>query len=51
MSFEDVEAQYDDEEDDDDELLLDVGAGELDDLVDLTAPTRTTRGGCFPRSW
>ena len=39
MSFEDVEAQYDDdEEDDDDELLLDVGAGELDDLVDLTAP-------------
>jgi hypothetical protein len=39
MSFEEVEAQYDDdEEDDDDELLLDVGAGELDDLVDLTAP-------------
>ena len=38
MSFEDVEAQYEDEEDDDDELLLDVGAGELDDLVDLTAP-------------
>jgi hypothetical protein len=40
MSFEDVEAQYDDDEedDDDDELLLDVGAGELDDLVDLTAP-------------
>ena len=41
MSFEDVEAQYDDDEDDDDELLLDpalVDDGELDGLVDLTAP-------------
>ena len=38
MSFEDVEAQYDDDEDDDDELLLDVGGDDLDDLVDLTAP-------------
>ena len=39
MSFEDVEAQYDDE--DDDELLLDpslVGADDLDELVDLTVP-------------
>jgi hypothetical protein len=40
MSFEEVEAQYDDDEDDEDELLLDAGlAGdELDGLVDLTAP-------------
>ena len=40
MSFEEVEAQYDDDEDDD-ELVLDpglVGADELDELVDLTAP-------------
>ena len=40
MSFEEVEAQYDDDEDEEDELLLDAGlAGdELDGLVDLTAP-------------
>ncbi len=42
MSFEDVEAQYEDDEDDDDEeLLLDAGldgVDELDGLVDLTAP-------------
>jgi hypothetical protein len=40
MSFEEVEAQYDDDEDDEDELLLDTGlAGdELDGLVDLTVP-------------
>ena len=41
MSFEEVEAQYDDDEDDDDELLLDpalVGDDELDGLVDLTVP-------------
>ena len=43
MSFDDIEAQYDDDEDDDDEdedeLLLDpslVGDGDLDGLVDLT---------------
>ena len=41
MSFDEVEAQYDDEDDDDSELLLDaglVGDEELDGLVDLTAP-------------
>ena len=41
MSFEEVEAQYQDEDDDEDELLLDpplVPADDLDDLVDLTAP-------------
>ena len=41
MSFEEVEAQYDDEDDDEDELLLDAGPGEaeeLDGFVDLTAP-------------
>ena len=42
MSFEEIEAQYADEDDEgDDELLLDpslVGADDLDDLVDLTAP-------------
>jgi hypothetical protein len=43
MSFEEVEAQYDDEDDQDDELLLEPGLAlgsddELDGLVDLTGP-------------
>jgi hypothetical protein len=42
MSFEEVEAQYDDEDEQDDELLLDpglaLGDDELDGLVDLTGP-------------
>lgn len=41
MSFDEIEAQYDDDDEDDDELLLDpslVGGDELDGLVDLTAP-------------
>jgi hypothetical protein len=41
MSFEEVEAQYDDEEDDEDGLLLDPGLvdpDDLDELVDLTVP-------------
>ena len=43
MSFEDVEAQYDqdEDEDDEDELLLDpglAGGDDLDGLVDLTVP-------------
>jgi len=41
MSFEEVEAQYDDDDEDDDELLLDpdlVGTDDLDGLVELAVP-------------